>query len=93
MAVAMGQLIQKAREQLGDMTGLELGSTLSARKEGDVWKVQIEVLEKKSLPDSMDILATYELTMGDDAGVVNFERLRMRKRIDVMVPEGAESEV
>jgi len=86
MTVAMPELIQKAREQLAELTGLELGSTLSARREGDVWKVQIEVLEKKSVPDSMDILATYELTMGEDAGVVDFERIHMRKRIDVMVP-------
>ena len=87
MTVAMPQLIQKAREQLTELTGLELGSTLSARKDGDVWKVQVEVIEKKSLPDSMDILATYDLTMDNDANVVDFERLRMRKRIDVMVPE------
>jgi len=90
MTVAMPELIQKAREQLTELTGLELGSTLSARKEGDAWKVQIEVLEKKSLPDSMDILATYELTMDQDAKVMDFERLRMRKRIDVMVPETAD---
>ena len=87
MTMAMPQLIQKAREQLAELTGLELGSTLSARKEDSVWKVQIEVIEKKSLPDSMDILATYELTLDADANAVDFERLRMRKRIDVMVPE------
>ena len=87
MTVAMPQLIQKAREQLTELTGLELGSTISANREDSIWKVQIEVLEKKSLPDSMDILATYELTMDEDANVMNFERLRMRKRIAVMVPE------
>jgi len=87
MTVAMPQLIQKAREQLSELTGLELGSTLSARKEGDIWKVQIEAVEKKSLPDSQDLLATYELTMDDAARAVDFARIRMRKRIDVMVPD------
>ena len=87
MTVAMPQLIQKAREQLTELTGLELGSTLSARKDGDVWKVQVEVLEKKSLPDSQDLLATYDLTMDKEANVVDFERVSMRKRSEVMVPQ------
>ena len=39
------------------MTGLEMGSTLSARKDDTVWHVQVEAVEKKSLPDSQDILA------------------------------------
>ena len=85
MAVAMGELIQKAREQLGDMTGLELGSTLSARKDGDGWHVQVEAVEKKSLPDSQDILAMYDLTMDDNANVLNFNRIGMRKRGDTMI--------
>ena len=86
MAVAMGQLIQKAREQLGDMTGLELGSALSARKDDDGWHVQLEAVEKKSLPDSQDILATYDLTMDDSANVLNFNRIGMRKRGDTVMP-------
>jgi len=85
--MAMPQLIQKAREQLTELTGLELGSTISASKEDNTWKAQIEVVEKKSLPDSQDILATYELTMDGDAKVIDFARVGMRKRIDVMVPD------
>ena len=85
MAVAMHELIQKAREQLGDMTGLELGSTLSARKDGDGWHVQVEAVEKKSLPDSQDILAMYDLTMDDNANVLNFNRIGMRKRGDTVI--------
>ena len=93
MTVAMPQLIQKAREQLTELTGLELGSTLSARKDDNVWRVQVEVIEKKSIPDSQDLLATYGLTMDKDANVVDFERLSMRKRGDAMGPQGAEAEV
>lgn len=86
MAVAMGQLIQKAREQLGDMTGLELGSTLLARKDDDGWHVQVEAVEKKSLPDSQDILAIYDLTLDEDANVLDFNRSGMRKRGDTTLP-------
>jgi hypothetical protein len=91
VAVAMGQLIQKAREQLGDMTGLELGSIVSARRDDRAWHVRVEAVEKKSLPNSQDILATYDLTMDDDANVLDFSRIGMRKRCDTAIP-GEESE-
>ena len=91
MAPAMDQLIQRAREQLADMTGLEMGSTLSARKDDGGWHVQLEAVEKKSLPDSQDILAKYDLTMDDNANVLDFNRIGMRKRGDTVMP-GEESE-
>jgi len=90
--MAMPKLIQKAREQLAELTGLKLGSTVSANRKENVWKVQIEVVEKESLPDSMDILATYEMTMDEDANVADFTRIGMRNRID-MATTGTESEV
>ena len=37
-------------------------STVSAGKDESGWSVRVEVVEKKSLPDSQDILATYELS-------------------------------
>ncbi len=87
MAVIMHELIQKAREQLGDMTGLELGSTLSAVKDDEgVWRVALEAVEKKSLPDSQDILATYEVSLDDGGNVTDFSRTRMRKRGDTFTP-------
>ena len=90
MAEAMVQMIQKAREQLSDMTHLELGSTLSVRKDDRVWHVQVEALEKKSLPDSQDILATYGVTLDEGGNVLDFARTSMRKRSDTTLPEGAE---
>ena len=84
MATAMDQLVRRAREQLADVTGLEIGSTLSARRDDKVWHVQVEAVEKKSLPDSQDILATYDLTLDDGANVLDFTRTGMRRRGDAV---------
>jgi len=83
MALSITKVIQKARSELADLTGLEVCSTVKAEKEGDGWLVVIEVVEKHSIPDSMDILAKYETRLDTDGNMLDFKRTGMRKRIDV----------
>ena len=93
MAVVLSELIGKARTQLGEFTGLPLGSTVSARKGERGWRLQVEVVEKKSIPDGQDILATYELTVDEDANVLDFTRIAMRKRVEAVAMAGADLEI
>ena len=90
MAAPIPKLVERAREDLASLTGLELGSTVSTLKDEKGWRVEIEMVEKKSLPDSMDILATYEVLMDDDANLIEFKRAGMRKRIDTATPKQEE---
>jgi len=83
MALSISKVIQKARSELANLTGLEISSTVRAEKEGDGWLVVIEVVEKRSIPDSMDILAKYETRLDTDGNMLDFKRTGMRKRIDV----------
>ncbi|MBL7176148.1 MAG: gas vesicle protein [Desulfobacteraceae bacterium] len=82
MSLSMGEVIRKARSELNDLTGLEISSTVRAQKEGDGWLVTMEVIEKHSIPDGMDILAIYETLLNPDGNMLEFKRTRMRKRID-----------
>ncbi len=88
MALSMGKMIEKARSELNNLTGLEISSTVGAEKEGDGWLVTMEVVEKHSIPDGMDILAVYENRLDADGNMLEFKRVRMRKRIDT--EEGGE---
>lgn len=83
MAVSMPELIKKARSELANLTGLEPSSTLGAVKEGDGWAVSVEMVEKRSLPDQMDILAKYEVSLDAAGNVKGFTRKGMRRRMDV----------
>lgn len=87
MALNMSKVIQKARSELNNLTGLEISSTVAAEKEGDGWLVIMEVIEKRSIPDSMDILARYETRLDADGNMLDFKRTGMRKRIDVSKDE------
>jgi len=82
MALSMAEVIKKARTELNALTGLEISSTLAANKDEEGWKVTMEVVEKHSLPDGMDILARYETLLDPDGNMQKFNRTRMRKRID-----------
>ena len=93
MTMALPNVVKKARQQLGELTGLDVCSTVLAKKDKPGWCVQVEVVEKKSLPDSQDILATYELSLDEEGNLLNFTRIGMRRRMDVAASAVAGSEV
>jgi hypothetical protein len=82
MALGIGEVIEKARSDLHKLTGLEISTTVSTARDEDGWVVSMEVVEKHSIPDSMDILATYETRLDLEGNMLDFKRVRMRKRID-----------
>jgi hypothetical protein len=92
MAMGMMELVRNAREKLAALTGLPISSTLSIRKDECCWNLQVEVVEKRSLPDSQDILAVYDMTMDEEGNILDFSRVGMRRRGDVVVAANAETE-
>ena len=82
MAKSMQDVIEKAREELSKVTGLELSTTIGAVKEEKGWKVTLEMVEKHSIPDQMDILAVYDVIVDDNGNMIEFKRARLRKRVD-----------
>jgi hypothetical protein len=81
------EVIQLAKRILHELTGLEISSVVRAEKEDDGWVVQLEVVEKHSIPDSMDILALYETRLDAEGNMREFKRISMRKRIDTDTEE------
>ena len=87
MAKSIQDLVNKAREELSKVTGLELSTTIGAVKEEKGWKVTLEMVEKHSIPDQMDILAVYDVILDNDGNVIEFNRVRLRKRADTETVE------
>ncbi|MBI5235173.1 MAG: gas vesicle protein [Deltaproteobacteria bacterium] len=88
MTTSMGDVIIKARSEMKRLTGLEAASTVKTVKDESGWRLLVEMIEKRSIPDSMDILATYEILMDDNGNLMEFNRKGMRKRVDTAVSEG-----
>jgi hypothetical protein len=77
------QLLQAAREQVAAVTGHPVESITGMRRNDDGWVVDVEVRELERVPNTMDLLATYEVHVSEDGEVVSFERRRRYHRAAV----------
>jgi len=61
-------------------------TVLSVKEEEGGWKVTVEALERKAVPDTQDILGRYEIRFNEDGEVIGWEQRVVRKRSDRMYP-------
>jgi hypothetical protein len=80
----MKEVIEKAKQGIGELTTLKINTVIGASKdeESGGWKVLVELLEKASIPDAMDLLGTYEVLLDEGGEIVEFKRKSLRKRGD-----------
>lgn len=50
---------------------------------GEDWRVIVEVVERSAVPDTQDILARYELTIGPDGDLVGYGLVDRYRRGDL----------
>ena len=77
------EIIDKAKQTLGDLTGFKSPRGIGAKKTGKEWVVRIEITEKSSIPEAMDVLGIYDVHLNDKGEVLSYERKGMKKRGDV----------
>lgn len=80
-------IIEKAKKELAELTGFTSPSGIGAKKKDDGWVITIEIMEKKSIPDGMDVLGIYEVETDNQGNILNYERKEIRKRSDVAEKE------
>jgi Gas vesicle synthesis protein GvpO len=68
---------QRAREQLEELLGKPVESVSSLERTHDGWVVALEVVELSRIPESTDVLASYELELDGD---LNFRRYQQARR-------------
>jgi len=79
------EFIEKAKKQIADLTGFTEPAGIGLRKDKEGWVATIEIVEKKSIPDGMDVLGTYEVRMGATGNLLGYERKDLRKRVDTAI--------
>jgi hypothetical protein len=77
------QIVKRARAQLEELLGVEAESISGVQRSNGAWHVTLEAVEMRRIPDSTDILASYEVVLDDDGGVVSMERTRRYRRSQV----------
>jgi hypothetical protein len=79
--VGPAELAQQARHQVAALTGLESGTVTGLDRTGDDhWVVTVEVVELERIPNTMDVMGTFEVTLSEEGEVVGLRRSGRRRR-------------
>jgi hypothetical protein len=74
------EVLRHARAQLAELTGMTAESVSSFERTEDGWALEIEVLELTRVPDTMSLLASYEVTLDPYGELTGYRRVRRYER-------------
>jgi Gas vesicle synthesis protein GvpO len=83
------QVAQLVRRGLAEMTGLEAEgvTSLEARDDG-TWRATVELLELSRIPETDDVLGSYEALVGASGELLGYQRVRRYARARSLQQQG-----
>ena len=72
--------IRHAREQLEEMMGRPVDAVLGMTRDEDGWTVTVQVVELERIPNSTDVLGSYDVVVDRDGDVVGYRRTKRYHR-------------
>ncbi|MGW7526107.1 gas vesicle protein GvpO [Streptomyces sp. NPDC054783] len=84
------EVLRQARAQLAELTGLAPESVTSFEQTEDGWALEVEVLELARVPDTMSLMASYQIDLDQEARLTGYRRVHRyeRGRSDARRPGG-----
>ena len=76
----LAEIATQARELLRSVRGVEAESVSGIGRTPNGWKVTLEVVELRRIPESTDVLASYEVELDGDGTFLGFARGRRYSR-------------
>ena len=77
------EIQKKALSEIKEALKKEPESISSIEKTKEGWTVQCEVLEKKSIPETYDLLKVFEFKLDNNAKITGFKQLHKIRRGDL----------
>jgi len=74
------EIVKKAQDEFARLSKLAVNSVIGVAKGEEGWVVSLEALERKAIPDTMDVLGLYEVRLDSDGNLLGFARKKLRKR-------------
>ena len=80
----MKEMIESVKRDVNVLTGLKVNAVTGTTKDEETgfWNVEVELLERTGIPDTMDMLGIYEVSVDENGDVLEFVRKGLRKRGD-----------
>ncbi len=74
------KVIEQAKKQLSELIERKPSCVIAVAKDEEGWHISLEMLERKAIPDQMDLLARYNVLLDEEGRLVKFDRVGMRTR-------------
>ncbi|GAA2770835.1 gas vesicle protein [Streptomyces rameus] len=74
------EVLRQARAQLAELTGLSPESVSSFEQTEDGWALEVEVLEMARVPDTMSLMASYQVELDQQGQLSGYRRVRRYER-------------
>ncbi|MCK8437550.1 gas vesicle protein [Streptomyces sp. D2-8] len=74
------EVLRQARGQLAELTGMEAESVSSFEQTEEGWALEVEVLELERVPDTMSLMASYQVELDPDGQLTGYRRVRRYER-------------
>ncbi|MXV61445.1 gas vesicle protein [Natronorubrum sp. JWXQ-INN-674] len=73
---------RRVQSTAGELIGREFDAVSEIAPTDDGWRAVVEVVERRAVPDTQDIIGRYEIELDDDATVHGYRRLDRYRRGD-----------
>ncbi|GAA2915449.1 MULTISPECIES: gas vesicle protein GvpO [Streptomyces] len=74
------EVLRQARGQLEELTGMTAESVSSFEQTEHGWTLEVEVLELERVPDTMSLLASYQVELDGQGQLTGYRRVRRYER-------------
>jgi hypothetical protein len=65
---------------------------INVEEKAEEWTVTVEVLERKAIPDTQDLLGRYVIRLNKNGELIGWKQQMIRKRCDIIMPTEAAEE-
>lgn len=75
------KIAEVAKKEIVALTGLNVDTISSIMHKEDKWIVTVDMIELRMIPNTQDVLATYEVELSDGGdGLLGYRRLNRYRR-------------
>jgi hypothetical protein len=76
----VGSIIARAKQHAADVLGSEPETVSGIERENGNWRVNVEVVQMRRVPESTDVLATYGVVLDESGDLISLQELRRYRR-------------
>lgn len=82
--LSLSQIGRRALQEIEELSGCPAEGVTAIRRNHEGWVADIDVLELERIPETTDVLATYEVTVDPEGHVTGYHRVRrfLRKQVE-----------